>query len=241
MKTVFVLLLAGATLCRPASGQGTSPFGAKQSFGITAGYSPTSEHILIGISEQRRTVTAGVEFTDRLWEGARARLDYSGEFSPLFRESDPTIVALESELSGQTVIAPITPKRSISVSHASLGSVCSGTCAPIYPVYGHDETTYAAAISPVGARAVFLPRRRVQPTFASNAGFVVSSRDIPVDSSAQLNYQFSLGPGVQVFASRESAVRLEYVYRHLSNANTGTINPGIDQGVFRLTLTRYRR
>jgi hypothetical protein len=237
MKAAFVVSLVSCALCLSVAGQESQNFEGKQSLGITASYSPTSSHILIGRAQQRRTFTAGVEYTRRLWEGAGVRLDYSGEFSPFFRESDPTIVGTESTFTGYT---PMTPERTISVGHNAIGNECSATCDSIYPVYGRDETTYGAAIAPLGARAVFLAHRRLQPTFASNFGVILSTRDIPVDNTTLLNYQFSFGPGVQVFAARHAAVRLEYVYRHISNANLGTINPGIDQGVFRLTLSRYR-
>jgi hypothetical protein len=230
------------TICLVASGQEIPQFGAKQSLGVTASYSPTSGHILIGISQQRRTITAGVEYTRRLLEGQHARLDYSGEFSPFYRESDPTMVATEVTLFGITNVTPVTPQRVIWVGHASLGAICGGgdSCSYIYPVYGHDETTYGVSVSPLGARVVLRPFRRIQPTFAANLGAVISTRDLPIDQSALFNYQFTFGPGVQVFASRSAAMRLEYVYRHISNAGVGATNPGIDQGVFRLTLSRYR-
>jgi len=240
MKAAIALFLLSEVVCFSASGQGIPMFGGKQSIGVTASYSPTSSHILIGTSEQRRTFTAGVEYTRRLWEGKRARLDYSGEFSPFYRESDPTMVATETTIAGYPYVTPITPVRVIAVSHISLGDSCVSICYPIYPVYGSDETTYAVSISPLGARLVFRPRRRVQPTFETNLGAVISTRDIPIDNSSLFNYQFTFGPGVQMFALRNTAVRMEYVFRHISNAGTGTMNPGIDQGVFRLTLSRYR-
>jgi hypothetical protein len=206
---------------------------------VTSNYSPTSSHILIGISGRRRTFAVGAEYTRRLWEGREARIDYSGEFSPLFRESDPTIVAEETTVAGSTVVTPVAPMRVVEVNHAPIGSSCVSVCSPIYPVYGHDETTYAVALSPFGTRVIWMPRHRVQPTFETSLGVILSSRDIPVDGTAVFNYQFSFGPGVQVFASRQTALRLEYVFRHISNANSGTLNPGIDQCVFRLTLSRY--
>ena len=181
-----------------------------------------------------------MEYTRRIWEGGGLRLDYSGEFSPLFRESDPTMVATETTVNGSTIVTPVTPTRVIFDDNAQIEEVCVSTCTPAYAVLGKDGTTYAVSLAPIGARAAFLPRRRVQPTFEANGGFLVSSRDIPVDHSALLNYQFTFGPGVQVFASRNTAVRLGYVYRHISNANMGAANPGIDQGVFRLTTSRYR-
>ena len=53
-------------------------------------------------------------------------------------------------------------------------------------------------------------------------------------------YMFEFGPGVQVFTGARSALRLEYLYHHVSNAHLGNLNPGVDQGVFRLTFSRYR-
>jgi hypothetical protein len=31
---------------------------------------------------------------------------------------------------------------------------------------------------------------------------------------------------------------VEYLYRHVSNGSLGDVNPGIDQGVFRVTISR---
>lgn len=241
MKAVFFLFVLVSISSQSASGQESLVFGGSQSFGASSSYSPTSGHILIGVAQKRRTFEAGFEYTHRLLEGDHARLDYLGEFNPLFRESDPTVVATEYALGNQEIVTPVNPTRVVYVIRSSLGGVCGygPTCSYIYPVFGKDETTYAASIAPIGARAILLPKRRIQPTFETNLGVIFSSRDIPVDGATQFNYQFSFGPGVQVFATRKAAVRLEYVYRHISNADSGTVNPGIDQGVFRLTLSRY--
>jgi opacity protein-like surface antigen len=243
MKAVFCLLLAWLVLCLTASGQESPAFGGKQSLGLTAGYAPTSRHILVGIAQGRRTFTAGVEYTRRIWEDKGLRFDYSAEFSPLFRESDPTEVATKMTVNGVTTVTPVTPTRILYDWSVPVGIVDNGKITPIYAVLGKDEKTYAVAFAPIGARAVFLPRWRVQPTFAANGGVVISSRDLPIDDTSQLNFQITFGPGVQVFVSRNTSVRLEYVYSHISNAYLGVSDsgdPGIDQGVFRLTLSRYR-
>ena len=85
-----------------------------------------------------------------------------------------------------------------------------------------------------------LPNSRIQPSFALDLGFVVSARNIPMDEADQFNYMFALGPGVQFFASRQTSWRVEYIYRHVSNAGAGNQNPGIDQGVVRVTLSLHR-
>ncbi len=240
MKVVFCLLFTCLALSQLAFGQEILAFGGKQSLGLTAGYSPTSSHILVGTAEGRRTFTAGVEYTRRMWEDKGLRFDYSVVFSPFFRESDPTQVATETIVNGVATVTPVTPFRVLFDKPVVIDYICP-EC--IFPVLGKDEKTYAVAFAPIGTRAVFLSRWRIQPTFAANGGFVISSRDLPVDDTSQLNFQITFGPGTQVFASRTTAVRLEYVYSHISNAYLGVSafnDPGIDQRVFRLTISRYK-
>jgi hypothetical protein len=69
-------------------------------------------------------------------------------------------------------------------------------------------------------------------------GVVLSGRDLPINDASKFNYLFSFGPGFEFFYRRNQAVRLEYLYRHMSNGNSAPANPGVDQGVIRLTLTR---
>lgn len=235
------MLLFAFALSFSARGQEFSAADTKSSLSLNVGYSPTSSHILIGESRDRKTITGGVEYTRRFASWNKLRLDYRAELDPFFRESDPTADGYEATYQGYTENRQFNPVRVISKSRQPVGcsSYTSDTCVPIYLIYGPDETTYAAAISPLGARVVFAPHRRIEPTFEADMGVVLSSRDIPVDSSASFNYQFAFGPGLQYFITQHQALRLEYVYRHISNANSGNVNPGIDQGVIRLSICRY--
>ena len=215
--------------------------GGVESFGVSSTWSPDSSHILIGLSEQRRTWTLGVEYTHRLGSGKRFRFDYEGSLQPLYEESDPTEIGTITTIAGRTFITPQAPVRVIFEDRGPVGFIIGAGPAPlpIYAYYGR-QNTYAAALSPLGARVSGFPRSRLQPSFALDLGFVVSSRDLPVDLADQFNYMFSFGPGVQVFASPRSSMRLEYIYRHISNAHQGYQNPGVDQGVVRLTISRHR-
>lgn len=217
--------------------------GVGQSVGISTSYSPDSSHILIGTAQKRRIFTAGVEYTRSVWARHPWLLDYRAEVSPIFRETDPTMVGTESTQFGSTGFMPITPVRVIQVSHTPVGVTCgsSSQCAPIYPVYGSGQTTWGALFSPLGVRAARLFGPRFALTFESDAGVVITSRDIPVDDTARWNFEFAFGPGLEVFMPRGSAIRFEYVFRHISNAGAGAQDPGIDQGVFRLTLAHYSR
>jgi hypothetical protein len=239
-KVALVSLVAGL-VCLSGWGQESGGFGGVQSIGISPSYSPNSSHILIGLAEQRRTWTLGLEYTHLLHLNREFRFDYEGSLLPLYEESDPTVTGTITTIDGNTFRIPQTPVRVIYVDHGPVGTAILGHGAtePIYATFGR-ENTYAAALIPFGGRVNAFPRSRIQPSFSLDLGFVVSSRDLPVDDSDQFNYLFSFGPGVQVYVTARSSMRVEYVYRHISNAHQGYENPGVDQGVFRVTLSRYR-
>ncbi len=225
----------------PVWGQDAGGFGGVQSLGIAASYSPDSSHMLIGESEQRRLWSAGIEYTRLLRQGSRLRLDYEGSVQPFYLESDPTLTSTVFTYGGHTFVTPGQPVRVVSVERGPVGSVPlgAGPSIPFYALYGR-QNTYAAVLAPLGARIGVLPRRRVQPSFAINLGLVFSARDIPVDDAERFNFMFEFGPGVQVYSSARSSLRLEYLYHHVSNAHLGNQNPGVDQGVFRVTFSRHR-
>jgi Lipid A 3-O-deacylase (PagL) len=236
LLTIFTVLVG-------ASGRAQEPggFGEVQSFGFSSSYSADSSHILLGDAEQRRIWTLGVEHTRLLRLGQRFRLDYEGSVLPLYEETDPTLTGTMFTLNGQTVTTVESPVRVTYVNKGPLDTLVLGNSSgiPIYGVFGRQDT-YAAAISPLGARISAVPRWRVQPRFALNLGFVVSARDLPVNRADQFNYMFSLGPGVQFFIDRKTSWRVEYIYRHTSNAGQGFQNPGVDQGVVRVTVSVHR-
>jgi hypothetical protein len=223
----------------PVWGQETGGIGGVQSFGFSSSFSHTASHILIGETNDRVIWTLGAEYTHLLHAGRQFRVDYEGSVMPLFEETDPTVIASIFSYSGQSIITPQTPFRVISVYRGPMGTAPTGfgMNVPLYSLYGRQDT-YAAAISPLGARISALPRWHVQPSLALDLGIVLSARDIPVDDAAQFNFMFSFGPGVQFFTSPEASLRLEYIYRHTSNAGLGYENPGVDQAVVRVTLSR---
>jgi hypothetical protein len=51
---------------------------------------------------------------------------------------------------------------------------------------------------------------------------------------------FSFGPGLEIFTYNQTSWRVEYIYRHMSNAGQGDQNPGVDQGVVRATISLHR-
>lgn len=223
-------------------GQKENQFDFKSSYGVTTTYSPNSSHILIGISERREITTAGFEYTHRLLGNGGIKLEYTGEVSPFYRESDPATIGYYETYDGITTFYPSAGR--VVLTHGGPPPEDCTTyypaCVPVQPVPGPNETTYGFATAPLGSRLILRPKQRIQPTFLTNVGMLFTQRTIPIDEAASINFQFSFGPGVQVFATRNYSFRIEYLYRHISNANTGVVNPGIDQGVFRITFSRHQ-
>lgn len=235
---VSIFAALASLCCASIHAQESSNLDAASSFGFSSTYSATSTHILIGDAEERRVWTLGVEYAHRLRQGPRFRLDFEASVMPLYEETDPTVAGTTFTLAGQPFVNPQPQQRIVYAVRGPVGTLITptGQSAPIYAITGRQDT-YAAAFTPLGARISAFPRRRIQPSFALDLGFVVSARDIPIDQSSQFNYMFSFGPGVQFFTSPQASLRIEYIYRHTSNAGQGFQNPGVDQGVARVTLS----
>jgi opacity protein-like surface antigen len=243
LKDARVAIVA-ALLClagwgAPVWGQEAGGVGGVQSFGFSSSYSKTSSHILIGEATNRTIWTLGAEYTHLLYLDRYYRLDYEGSLMPLFEETDPTLTGTVYSNGGQNIYSSQKPVRLVAITHTPVGylQIQGGAYIPLYATYGRQDT-YAAAFTPLGAKISAMPRWRVQPSFAVDLGFVLSARDIPMDDADQFNFMFLFGPGVQFYTSPQASLRVEYFYRHVSNAGLGDVNPGIDQGVFRLTMSR---
>jgi hypothetical protein len=71
------------------------------------------------------------------------------------------------------------------------------------------------------------PNCRLVPFFQMGAGVV--STDIDRNIVGQpFNFNLDIGAGVRYFVARKWSVNLEYRYQHISNANTGDRNIGIN-------------
>ena len=244
-KAALVPIVAGlvclAGLTVPVLGQEPGGFGGVWSYGASGSFSPTSSHILIGDARLRQVWTLGANYSHLLLAGSRLRLDYEASVMPVWEERDPTVTGTEFFVGGQAIVTPQTPVRVVNETNQPVGAVLSGsgTFTPVYALFG-TESTHAAAVTPLGARLTAMPRWRVRPSLALDLGFVISSRDLPIDNSSQFNYMFALGPGIEIYTDAHTSWRVEYVYRHASNAGQGNLNPGLDQAVVRLTLSHHR-
>lgn len=103
---------------------------------------------------------------------------------------------------------------------------------------GQRAYAHATGGSPIGAQINFLYHRRVQPFLTSGGGFLYFDRRM--FGATQFNFTAQVAGGVQVFTSRHRSVQFGYEYHHISNANLGRVNPGMDSHVIFVGLSFVR-
>jgi hypothetical protein len=176
-------------------------------FTVWGGYSPNSPK-LIGVTEDRHVTMVGFGYARVMLASDVVAWKFTIDTVPLILVSQPTF--------GGTEIAQ--PSRVPAAFRSLLGR----------------RTTYGIGLMPVGFQFNFRPRRRIQPVAGINGGFAFfARRDVPVPASANFNFMFSTGPGMQIFTSESRSITLGYRFHHISNADTGNpVNPGIDSNFF---------
>lgn len=221
------------------------PYTFRHSWSLFNEYSPNSSHIFLGGARKRQFFTMGGAFTQRLFLTSYTSLSYMAEIRPLMVESDPVIVGYRFTLSSPKMYyseldrlprrVPVLDPQNLSlVEHGTLDGVPVTITSEV--VYGR-RWTYAFGLSPIGFKANFFPRWRIQPMFTGLGGFAVSPRDIPMFDSSAFNFTFSIGAGIELFQRPHHATHLEYRIQHLSNAYIGTTNPGIDSQMIQASFT----
>jgi hypothetical protein len=218
-------------------------------FSVFANYSNDSSHIILGISENRKIAGFGASYQRRLIGNDGIEWSYEAEVLPVLFESDPVGSGTdEFLLNGIPVVIsngpnPITfsgPRRSScqSGTFVSIGATTSaGTYTTVLTQVCGRQWTYTGGLSPLGQRISFAKRHRLQPFLVANAGFLASTRDIPMDESSSFNFTFEGGAGIEWFRNHEHSFSFDYRLHHLSNDFIGASNPGVDSGIFRVTYS----
>ncbi len=71
------------------------------------------------------------------------------------------------------------------------------------------------------------PQQKVRPVVWTGAGVLFTSREVPPGETT-FNYTLFMGAGVEIAVSERGAIQLDYRLWHVSNLNTGRVNPGIN-------------
>jgi hypothetical protein len=223
-KAAFLFFLSlFTTLCATCAGQSAArsevftnaEHAGSNEFTVWGGYSPNSPK-LIGVTEDRHLTMVGFGYARVMLASDVVAWKFTIDTVPLILVSEPTFAGTE--------IAQ--PSRVPAAFRWLLGR----------------RTTYGIGLMPVGFQFNFRPRKRIQPVAGINGGFAFfASRDVPVPASANFNFMFSAGPGVQIFTSESRSITLGYRFHHISNADTGNpFNPGIDSNFFYAAYSFHR-
>lgn len=229
LVAVFVLgLVARSAAAQNAADD--SRYTRLNTWAVFAEYAPNSSHMVLGVSEQRRLITAGAEWDRRIIRNSKVEFDWVIQVRPFALESDPAFIGFKSTSTGQLVI-PAPPTRVITVEH---GTFPIGGGASVTQAYTR-KWTYAGGLNPLGFKFNFRPQHRIQPVFTAIGGFLRSTRDIPVDNVSDFNFDFEFGVGIEAYLSSRRSVRVSWSFHHISDAYISSLNPGIDQGLIQVS------
>jgi opacity protein-like surface antigen len=248
---VVALLLAACGACAQDRG-----FDPKHEVGGFVEYSNDSSHMLIGQEENRKLLIAGASYARRLKGNRVAAWRWEFDVNPLVLLRNPVLTTDETVVYTGPPVTTFTgyfPGTyhfvNLTNSECSSGSGSgyyygtNGSGPPI-PVETYTYTatcanpwTYGGGVSPLGQVVNFRPRKRLQPFFAGNAGFVAFDQVTPSDRATRFNFSFEVGAGVQFFTRPERALTVDFRYHHISNAYRGEQNPGVDSGLLKVSYS----
>lgn len=209
----------------------------RNTWSAAAEFVPTTQDYFLGQAEDRRFFAIGGEYARQLNRGRAAQVFYVAELRPLILEGDPTFEGFKNQLTGQPVLRLPDPQRVVYVDHSPTLLVPQNIT--VVPFYGRTWT-YGASVSPLGMRVNFLPRRRWQPFLETSLGVHLTTRDVPVGGARSFNFTFQVGTGVEWCFRETRSWRYEFLFRHISNADSGIANPGVDAPTIRVVYS-FRR
>lgn len=231
---VCVLLLLLVTPAAITQTIDTTAYGGRQTFAAFFDYSNDSSHIALGTALDRKFTELGFQYEYRLKANRKMTWKYTGEFRPLIAVRDVTtsaFVTLNTPVITETFYEPPTATLSCVAGSQTTFGLDTET---IDIMCGH-RWTYVEGISPLGTRINLRPRSRWQPTASVITGLLLSAKKIPTDTAGSFNFTFQLGAGIEYFRTPTQSIRFEYQIQHFSNAYTAPTNPGVDDGLFKLT------
>jgi len=109
---------------------------------------------------------------------------------------------------------------------------------PVMAFVGRGNTTWG-----IGANLLyehhFATKGRVLPVWKFGVGLLYADREIPARET-RFNFSAMTALGVDIMMSQRRALFLGYRFHHISNANTGPRNPGINVHAVIFGLSFYR-
>ena len=102
------------------------------------------------------------------------------------------------------------------------------------------RTAYGAGMAPLGGRIVFRPGSRVKPFIGASGGFLLFNEAVPLPRANKFAWTGDAEAGVQIWTERRSSFTLGLRFHHISNANAGAVNPGLNAFLFFAGFSVFR-
>ena len=218
VSTAFFLLLCSASSI------------AQDSFSVQLTQSVASLNgagIFHTVALDREVTELALGYSHPLHHFRYFRLDYHGDVIPFVWISDPALRETFTDASTGAPLGEIEVRQLASVARSI--SDFSSTQPGVTTTFAATRSSaYGGGIRPIGLEAHFRPEKGVQPFLSGSAGFLQFTRSEPIDHAAGFNFTFTVGAGVEAKDHGRNAYFASYRFFHISNAETGTFNPGVN-------------
>jgi len=106
-----------------------------------------------------------------------------------------------------------------------------GEFMPVYELFtfnpqGISQNVYGVSIKPVILRWNLVSWNKVAPFLQLAGGFLITNSPVPPGHTSAFNFTPQGGYGFNIFTKPGQAVKMEFIFGHISNANLGIRNPG---------------
>jgi hypothetical protein len=107
---------------------------------------------------------------------------------------------------------------------------------PINGISGPEDSRLGIGFIPVNMLFPLSESKRINPFLFASAGGIFLNDKLPQYDGASLNYLLNIGGGFELPLFESTDIQIGYSIQHMSNANTGDQNPGIDSHSFFISI-----
>ena len=100
------------------------------------------------------------------------------------------------------------------------------------------STAYGLGLAPFGLQLELFRQNPVYLTLGGGGGLLLFDRDVPRLDTRKMNFTVTLNAGLRARVFEDWELTFGYKFHHLSNAGTGTFNPGLDSNMLYLGWMR---
>ena len=178
-----------------------------------AGYSFGSPPI-IAVYDDRQLSIAAVRWGRVMTEWRYSDFEWTIDVMPLAMLQQPKLIGTYINSAGQQVTGEI-----------------------------QHPLVYGGGVNPIGMKWNFRRHSRWQPLISTTAGFIWSTKPVPLDvpGGTAYNFDFDFQVGIERFNARgDRAWSFGAKWQHISNAFRTPLDPGIDNVVFSLGYSFFK-